>query len=516
MSTKNFKLQFKIECNETKFGEEVYIIGNSDEIGKWNQTNINESQKLKCNHFPTWESNILEFSNLISPLEYKYIIKSSSNITWENKFEGNRILDLTNKENGFYLIDDGKFNTKSKQTINSLSELSNKEENLNELPKIDDKDDEKEINQIQNNKDNNSKSKESNLSQSVRKGLTNIGATCYMNATLQCFCHIKKFVDFFQNNPQINNNGKETLSYSFKLLIDKMTSNDNNNSYSPKEFKEKISKMNSLFKGVNANDSKDLVNFIIMQLHEELNRVKNNTIVNSNTIIDQTNQQLVFNNFVINFKVNNQSIISDLFYAMNSTISQCGICRINVYNYQIYFFLIFPLEEVRKYKNQCNIKKYYNFNYNNFLYNNEVSLEDCFEYDKKVNFMTGQNRMYCNICKINTDSTSYTNLVTGPEVLILLLNRGKGIEFNVKINFKEYLNLSNYIIYNNTGCRYKLIGVITHIGESGMGGHFIAFCYDYNSDKWIKYNDEIISDVNNFQSEVIDFGNPYLLFYEKC
>ena len=31
-------------------------------------------------------------------------------------------------------------------------------------------------------------------------GLDNIGATCYMNATLQCLCNIKKLVDYFKYN----------------------------------------------------------------------------------------------------------------------------------------------------------------------------------------------------------------------------------------------------------------------------------------------------------------------------
>ena len=35
-------------------------------------------------------------------------------------------------------------------------------------------------------------------------GLQNIGATCYMNATLQCFCHIEKFVNFFKYSQQVN------------------------------------------------------------------------------------------------------------------------------------------------------------------------------------------------------------------------------------------------------------------------------------------------------------------------
>ena len=108
-----------------------------------------------------------------------------------------------------------------------------------------------------------------------------------------------------------------------------------------------------------------------------------------------------------------------------------------------------------------------------------------------------------------------TCLVTGPEILILLLNRGKGIEFDVKINFYEKLDLSNYIEYKNTGYKYNLIGVITHIGESSMSGHFIAYCRDPITGLWYKYNDSIVSEVNDFQKDVINFAMPYLLFYQK-
>ena len=109
-----------------------------------------------------------------------------------------------------------------------------------------------------------------------------------------------------------------------------------------------------------------------------------------------------------------------------------------------------------------------------------------------------------------------TILISGPSVLILLLNRGKGIEFNIKINFIEELDLINYIqLNNNLPVIYRLIGVITHIGESSMSGHFIAYCRDPITNNWHKYNDAIVIDVNNFQNEVINYAMPYLLFYQK-
>ena len=296
----------------------------------------------------------------------------------------------------------------------------------------------------------------------------------------------------------------------------KPNNRSNKKDYAPEEFKNKISKMNPLFRGVAANDSKDLVNFIIMTLHEELNKADKNKQINTNTttIFDQRNAQTVFNNYANNFMLENKSIISDLFYGMNCNTTQCGGCGEKTFNYQTYFFLVFPLEEVRKFKMSSQFAM--NYSLSMFNNNNEVNIYDCFEYDRKIEMMMGANTMYCNYCKQNCNSSMCTTLTTGPEILILLLNRGKGIEFNVKINFVIFLNLEKYIQFTNTGCKYKLIGVITHMGESGMGGHFIAYCLDpISGTNWHKYNDSIVTQVKDFQKEVIDYAMPYLLFYQK-
>ena len=369
-------------------------------------------------------------------------------------------------------------------------------------------------------------------------GLDNIGATCYMNATLQCLSDIKKFVDYFKYNPHLiqivkNDTKKEKLCSAFKLVIEKLynykASNsykmdllkkgiysqkiDLKSSYPPNNFKEIISIKNPLFKGIAANDAKDLVNFFIMTLHEELNRATPDASNNaSNILLDQRNQTLMLQIFSDNFRKTNRSIISDLFYAMNCNITQCTNCNTVSYNYQVYFFLIFPLEEVRKFKLMNN-----GGNNNNYL-NNMVDIYDCFDYDKKIGVMDGDNSMYCNYCKMTCPSSMCTLLTTGPEILIIILNRGQGIQFNVKINFHLELNLMNYIQLNNTGCNYELFGVITHIGTSDMGGHFIAYCKSYfknDYNKWYRFNDSLVTPVNDFNKEVIQFAMPYLLFYKK-
>ena len=123
--------------------------------------------------------------------------------------------------------------------------------------------------------------------------------------------------------------------------------------------------------------------------------------------------------------------------------------------------------------------------------------------------------MYCNRCQHESPSSYVTKLYTGPQILIIILNRGVGIQYKVKLEFTETLNLANYIEQNNTGCFYNLIGVVTHMGESGASGHFIAYCKSPIDKKWYRYNDDLVTEVFNFKQEIMDYAMPYILFFQK-
>ena len=388
-------------------------------------------------------------------------------------------------------------------------------------------------------------------------GLKNVGATCYMNATLQCFLNLKKFINYFKYKvnydliKNIKSKRNPNLTESFKYLIENVwltpgnnyilpkyiSKNANNQYFIPTKFKEKISKMNPLFAGAQANDAKDLVNFLIMTLHEELNRAeKKNNNNTSNLLINQSDLNSVYKNFVINFANENMSLISDLFYAMNDNVTECSICHDKKYNFQIYFFLNFPLEEVRKFKIQRQVEQFNQSNQNLLMMNqnlfqqnlsmfqnnlnntiNSVNLDDCFIYNQKIEEFSGQNAMYCNTCRMTTNNYYHTLLTTGPEILIIVLNRGKGKEFDVKCDFVQQLNLYEYIEMKDTGFMYDLVGVVTHMGYSDNTGHFIAYCRSpIEKNNWYRYNDDLVTPVYNFVKEVINYAMPYILFYQKC
>ena len=159
------------------------------------------------------------------------------------------------------------------------------------------------------------------------------------------------------------------------------------------------------------------------------------------------------------------------------------------------------------------ILKYNNIQNNQ---NNEVSIYECFYYNQKSEVFTGENRNYCNICKQVYDSIYTSKVFIGPNILVLILNRGKGNIYDVKLEFSETIDITQFVLQKDKPqLFYNLYGVITHIGQSGPNAHFVASCKSSINNKWYRFNDAFINPILNVKKEVIEFGTPYILFYQK-
>ena len=346
-------------------------------------------------------------------------------------------------------------------------------------------------------------------------GLNNIGATCYMNATLQCLSNTDKLTKYFLYKFKYKPGSKNKIMTNeyYKVIKNLWDPNNNNGSYSPNDFKNKLSEENSLFAGIAANDSKDLINFLLERFHSELNIKKGNNnleTINYNQI-DQTNEKIILNLFIEEFRNNYNSVISNLFYGLMETKSQCQGCNIIKFNFQVYSFIEFPLEKVNEYCFRTGKRTYYNMNMNNNK-NPDVDIYECFEYYHNIDLMTGDNKMYCNICNCLCDALYGTLLYTAPNNLIINLNRGRGAVYECKVNFPDILNLSNYVKFKESNTLFELYAVICHIGPSSMSGHFVAYCKNRMDKKWYLYNDAFVTLCQNTH----DYrkGMAYILFYQ--
>ena len=114
-----------------------------------------------------------------------------------------------------------------------------------------------------------------------------------------------------------------------------------------------------------------------------------------------------------------RSKISELFYAIQQTqTKKCLTCDNNQYNFQAYFFLVFPLEEVRKHHiiiiflnkmNQIMMNKN-NFNMNNFNMNNINMMNPNFNQMQMNNMGMGFNPQFNNQNnKMNINNFCFNN-----------------------------------------------------------------------------------------------------------
>ena len=360
-------------------------------------------------------------------------------------------------------------------------------------------------------------------------GLNNIGAAAFINAAIQCFSQTKDLTNYFlnpknqnqiiNNNAFINNRDEPQLSPIYLKLIQKLwPKNYDYNSFSPSVFINIVEKLNPLFKNGQSGDLKDFITFLLDQFHKELKKSKeNNRVINNRSVtLNHYDKKETMNYFFEEFMKEN-SIISDLFLGIIETTTVCLNCKQKYnsrgmnnpifYDYQKINCIIFPLEEVNNHKNSD--MQSINFNYY-MNQNNIVSIYDCFIFYQKTKIL---NQYFCKDCNQVNDSQYTTNIYSSPNILIIILDRGKNNFFNVKFEFTERIDITNFILAKEKPIiEYNLYGVITLIENSNR---FIASCKSSLDNKWYRYNDSIVTPINDIRRDVIDFGTLYILFYQK-
>ena len=194
-----------------------------------------------------------------------------------------------------------------------------------------------------------------------------------------------------------------------------------------------------------------------------------------------------------NITSQNDSLTTEEFHGYVDAMTTCFYCRRTIHNVQSFNILFFPLEEVRKFKG------YYDYI--------KIPIIDCFQYYERFDNCPS---FYCNNCNCNYPAYSNSKIIKVPKTLIINLNSGRGLEYNINITFEEYLDLKNFVCSFGSPNYYKL-KVISHFGSNDDGGHFIAYCKNCNVAKWYKFNGQFVDEVPF--DDVINRGMPYVLFY---
>ena len=242
------------------------------------------------------------------------------------------------------------------------------------------------INEFNNISNNNSIKQEYEKQKYIfpTKGLINIGSTCYMNSTLQLLLHVNNLINYFledyeiikdtlkkmnknsstsgeiseafykivlgvcqnNNDESKNDTSKSKSSKKFRIL-NLFKSKEEENSFSPKDFKKILGNCNPEFKDFKANDSKDLILYLLQTMHEELNYLEANPPIRLPQP-NQENRNSTFNYFSKIYNNQNYSIISRDFYGTYEIKTTCKTCRTTIYNFQKFEYISFGMLKYKK------------------------------------------------------------------------------------------------------------------------------------------------------------------------
>jgi ubiquitin carboxyl-terminal hydrolase 8 len=327
-------------------------------------------------------------------------------------------------------------------------------------------------------------------------GLSNLGNTCFINASVQILSHTYELNEFLD---------KETFKKNLKkkhdsvLLIEwdnlrKILWNENC-IVSPYKFLKTIQKVAQLknieiFTGYSQNDASEFLLFLIDCFHNSISREVKFTI---SGIPENKTDELAIKCFkmIENCYKNDYSEIWNLFYGIQvSEIVTLDNEKIISETPEPYFIINLPIPPNNKFP----------------------SLIDCFNHyiDGEIieNYKNDETNTIVNIKKKFL-------FWSFPNILAIDLKRfnNKFQKNQILINFPfDNLDLSSYVIgYKKEHYIYELYGVCNHSGGV-MGGHYTAYVKNANG-KWYHYNDTSVTEVAI--NETIISTKAYILFYRK-
>ncbi|XP_053546203.1 ubiquitin carboxyl-terminal hydrolase 48 [Bombina bombina] len=151
--------------------------------------------------------------------------------------------------------------------------------------------------------------------------------------------------------------------------------------------------------------------------------------------------------------------------------------------------------------NQCGresklVSKFYELELN---IQGHKQLTDCISEFLKEEKLEGDNRYFCENCQSKQNATRKIRLLNLPPTLNLQLMRfifdrqtGHKKKLNTYIGFSEILDMNPYLEQTGGNCVYELSAVLIHRGVSAYSGHYIAHVKDPQTGEWYKFNDEEI------------------------
>mmetsp|Transcript_10643 Transcript_10643/g.20606 ORF Transcript_10643/g.20606 Transcript_10643/m.20606 type:complete len:859 (+) Transcript_10643:13-2589(+) len=178
-------------------------------------------------------------------------------------------------------------------------------------------------------------------------GLRNLGATCYMNAGLQCLSHTRFLTEYFLEDRYVTDKNLGNplgfgglLAEEYASLLKQMWYSSTR-SVSPSQFKRCLGEYASQFQGHQQHDCHEFLLFLLDGLHEDLNRIVKKPYIESSQDLgeDETAAALAWKAHL----ERNSSVVVDLMHGQLHSKVMCLTCQSVSNTFDPFMMLSLPI-----------------------------------------------------------------------------------------------------------------------------------------------------------------------------
>eukprot|EP00754_Rhynchopus_humris_P044587 Rhum_TRINITY_DN4260_c0_g1::Rhum_TRINITY_DN4260_c0_g1_i1::g.13645::m.13645/K11839/USP8, UBP5; ubiquitin carboxyl-terminal hydrolase 8 len=329
----------------------------------------------------------------------------------------------------------------------------------------------------------------------ARRGLVNLGNTCYMNSILQSMMATRIVQPFLTDQYIESINIDNPLGSTGRVVntfVGVVRDMNKHMSYpvSPSSFKGAVGGHNDMFQGQSQQDANEFMQTLLGCLHEDLNRVRKRTPIPDWDTKGMAEARIAEKS-LMHYKQNNCSYIVDLFGFQERSVVTCPLCRYESCSFNVSHSLLLPINTRDK-----------------------STIADCLSMYTDQERLPEGSEWGCGGCGKKVRAYKKLSLWTAPKTLVMTLSRFRTTgnladKIRQQVMFPPRLDLTPFLTSPDERKRvYELVAVVNHDGGLG-GGHYTADVKGRLDKQWYSFSDERSTHATGSP----DFSKAYILFY---
>jgi ubiquitin carboxyl-terminal hydrolase 8 len=322
-------------------------------------------------------------------------------------------------------------------------------------------------------------------------GLTNLGNTCFFNASVQCLLRVVPLTSFVLSdafelaiNPRNKLGAGGDIARAWRAFVTSM-SRGGAGARDPTDLRHAITTKYPRFAGFSQQDAQELLGVLLDGLHEDLNQSR--AVGGSVPLVSVRPDADSWDLHV----ARNSSVVMALFHGKLYSRVECPDCGHVEAVFDPFQFLSLEIPKPSRVS---------------------VSLGDCLREFSRGDRLDEDNKSTCGRCRKKVRAVKRIGVQSCPQLLIVHLKRFSALRYrkvDTPVDYPDLLESGSFAVEPSGS--YRLFAAVFHTG--GMnGGHYTAAAIDLESGKWCMFNDAMASPI---ESGAAHKPNAYLLFYQR-